>query len=229
MSDFNPNISPRGIEPTSFTIPELLTFVGLNPVYLPQAATALNRLLNTTSEIEYQIALKEATETILQVDLGNEKEFDLTGVSANRSFPNFPNLYLPLVLSTGGDGANTVLLESAVISLSRPKNVVVTAVSGRNGTVKEFINAADWEISVQGFLAQKTVGYPFDKVSELNALLEADTVLFVENDVLNNLGIVQIAVTDYKFPKSPFVNVQVYEFTALSDEPIEITLNEEAD
>ena len=41
----------------------------------------------------------------------------------------------------------------AVIEISNTRNIVKTEIQGRDGTVKEFINNGDYQISIKGILS----------------------------------------------------------------------------
>ncbi|MBI1228218.1 MAG: hypothetical protein GC192_23495 [Bacteroidetes bacterium] len=118
------------------------------------------------------------------------------------------------------------LPHETVISYHQAKNIVKTAMSGKDGTVKEYISLDDWSITIQGFIIDyDSSNYPIDRVDELRKWFQKNKDLGVVSDWLTQLGIYRIVVTDLDLPAlAGFSNVQPFEIRALSDEPVELEL-----
>ena len=86
-------------------------------------------------------------------------------------------------------------LDGVSISVSRSKNIVTTAVQGREYTVKEFISNGDHEISVNGVLATHGRGYPAAQVVQLRKIFDSNISLKVVNALLQKMGIFGIIWT----------------------------------
>lgn len=114
------------------------------------------------------------------------------------------------------------LPHATVAELSRAKNIVTTQLQGRNGTVKEYISMGDWQISLRGFIIDyENDLYPEEDVRRMNDIFEKDKALKINSKLLSLIGVTRIVVTDIKFPSMEgFQNVQPFELTLLSDEPI---------
>lgn len=204
----------------NFNIPQILSLAG-NIRYNPAVALAVNNLLTATSEVEYTIALAEATQQVLgyQIERGDtRKDY---GRGGQLGMP----LFQPLVIK-GVNGLDDLLLESAVLSLSRTKNVVTTAIQGREGTVKEWINNGDWSITFNGFLVAKGWDFPIEATALFNEYMEVNQSLKLEHEVLNNLGIFEAVVMDYALPSTTYTNVQPYTIQLLSDNPFELVVSD---
>lgn len=198
----------------NYTIPEILSIIGIRG-YIPKAATAINKAIQAKSELEYSQSLREATELIIGLeaqDYGKSSFFE--GVP----------IWLPLLLQN--DEIGEILLENAVVDLTRTKNIVTTPVQGLDGTVKEYISNGDWQITVRGIIAQKQYGYPKEKYKQLLKFLQINKPIKVINQWINDAEIYSIVITDYKLPYNPHINCIIYEFNALSDKPIELKINE---
>lgn len=206
-----------------YSISELMQIAGLRG-YTPKLSTALNTLLSTNSEIEYQKALKEASVTIKGYD--NVELYDDTNIKGHveSTFFGLP-IYMPLVLESV-DGIEDYLFDSAFVEISRQKNIVITNVQGRDTSVKEFINNGDFTISVSGIIAQKTIGYPKDLVSQFNEFMSFKGSIPVVHEVLNMLGVNEIVITDYSLPADNLANAQQYSFNAISEVPALLRLEE---
>lgn len=199
----------------TYTIPELLSIIGIRG-YIPQAAVAINKALQAKSEFDYSQSIREATELI-------------TGIEANdygkSSFFEGVPLWLPLLLQH--DEIGELLLENAIIDLTRSKNIITTPIIGYDGTVKEYISNGDWNISVRGIIAQKRYGYPKEQYKQLLKFMQLNKPLKVANQWLNDAEIYSIAITDFKLPYNPHINCIIYEFNALSDKPVELKINDD--
>lgn len=205
-----------------YTIPELLNIVGIRG-YTPRLATAINTLLRTNSELDYQTALKEATIEIKGYQ--NATVFDNSNDAYAKSshFEGIP-IYMPLLLESV-DGGDDYLLESSILEINRQRNIVVTNVQGNDSSVKEFINNGDYSITVSGLVCNKGVGYPKESIKELDKFLSHKGTVKIVHEVLNMLGIYEIVVMDYSFASTPLTNAQPYYFNALSEQPIELSKN----
>jgi len=190
-----------------FTIPNLLRAAGIRG-YLPRASAAINRALRAQSEPEYNSAMHQAAELIF-----SDKPW----------FEGVP-VWMPMELSHSEAG-EPLLLDSALVEVSNERHVVLTHLQGLDGSVKEFIANGDYIIKVRGLLAQKGFGWPQDEVTRLKQYMRLRYPIAVTHQQLNALDIFEIVVTEWSLPHSPHINVAAYEFTAVSDEPIELQQN----
>jgi hypothetical protein len=130
-----------------------------------------------------------------------------------------------------------VLSPYTILEISRAKNIVTTAMQGRNGTVKEFISLDDWVLVFRGFLInEESNTLPSDQTRRLVEVFEKNEHLrffsdqvrkWYENraEVEEGAALEYIVVEDLKFP--PFDgadNVQPFEITCKSDNPVEIEI-----
>jgi len=199
----------------NYTIPELLSIIGIRG-YIPQAAVALNKAMQAKTELDYSQAIREATELITGIeaqDYGNSSFFE--GIP----------LWLPVLLQY--DEIGELLLENAIVDLTRTKNIITTPIQGLDGTVKEYISNGDWQISVRGIIAQKQYGYPKEKYKQLLKFMQLNKPINVANQWLNDAEIYSIVITDFKLPYNPHINCIIYEFNALSDKPVELKINDD--
>lgn len=199
----------------TYTIPELLSIIGIRG-YIPQAAVALNKAMQAKTELDYSQAIREATELITGIeaqDYGNSSFFE--GIP----------LWLPVLLQY--DEIGELLLENAIVDLTRTKNIITTPIQGLDGTVKEYISNGDWQISVRGIIAQKQYGYPKEKYKQLLKFMQLNKPINVANQWLNDAEIYSIVITDFKLPYNPHINCIIYEFNALSDKPVELKINDD--
>lgn len=120
----------------------------------------------------------------------------------------------------------------AVVAASRENRIVSTALTGRNGTVKEYINAADWSLSIvlglqhTGDTGEIADEWPEQELRRLRKLLETQQALLVQSEFLDALQISRIVIRSYSVQQMTEANYQVVTVSAVSDEEYQIFSNE---
>ena len=115
-----------------------------------------------------------------------------------------------------------VYFDTVLFDISQTKNIVKTALQGRNGTVKEYISDGDHVISVKAALVGKGgKSYPEAEVKNLITLLQIPYALEVISPLLQAFDIYNVVVEDYAFPTTNgFTNTQIVELGCISDTPL---------
>jgi hypothetical protein len=118
-------------------------------------------------------------------------------------------------------------INDCLISVSNVKNVVLTPISGRNGTIKEYINRGDYEVRVYGnIVADFGNFFPTAKMREFRRIMELETEIIVSSAFLNHFNITTCVVLDYNVnEKAATRNSVPFNILMVSDEPIEIKVN----
>jgi hypothetical protein len=121
--------------------------------------------------------------------------------------------------------ATSLDLGTVLVDVTLSKNIVTTAVNGLNGTVKEYIADDDYKVTFRGALVNTNgTNFPFADFKKLQDIVKAPVSLKVVSDYLGLFPIHNLVITDYTFPqKEGYTNTQLFEISALSDNPIEIT------
>ena len=176
--------------------------------YVPALGQALQSLLNATDRIEYEVAVQEATTAIFY---------------PGSYFPDLPK-FQPLLLQKVEGIDEDLLLDSAIVDCGNQKNITITKIQGRDNTVKEFIADGDYTINVKGILAYKGTNWPKEELLKLKKFLDAKQSIPIVHEKLNTLGSYEIVITGRDFPETTFINCIPYSFTALSEEPTELTI-----
>ena len=125
------------------------------------------------------------------------------------------------------ENGESLTFADAVAAASREHRIVSTALTGRDGTVKDYINAGDWAVNIvlglqcveNGEIADK---WPEDELRQLRKLLEAGEALSVYSKFLDALHINRIVIKSYSLRQMTEANYQVVEISAVSDEDYEI-------
>ena len=117
-------------------------------------------------------------------------------------------------------GTQGLYIEGAILDVTRQRNIVTTEVAGYDyGTVKEYINNGDFNITIRGFVSTPYADkYPATDASLVNSYAGAPTQLKITSFMLNRIfGIDYIVVTSSNmFQKQGTRNVQYFEWQCLS-------------
>ena len=122
-------------------------------------------------------------------------------------------------------------INTVLITASMSKNIVITPVAGRPGTVKEYISKGDYVITINGAIVNETGGaaYPKEDMKRLIALMDVPEALDFTSEYLDLFGSMDLVITNFTPPQAKGQrNMQVFTIGAVSDNPIELQLNEEA-
>lgn len=128
------------------------------------------------------------------------------------------------------DGAELEITD-AVAAVSRERRIVSTGLVGRDGTVKEYINAGDWAVNiVVGVQALRggviTDDYPDEEMRHLCEFLEEKKPLEVYSAFLDIFDITKIVIKSYSATQATESNYQAVSISAVSDEDYDIYSNE---
>lgn len=199
-----------------YRLPDILSAAAIRG-YSPRLASAVNTLLNTESEIEYQEAVKTAT-----VEITGYGDFVsiMQGGNAGGQF-GLP-VYQPLLLEAVDGTDGELLLEHAVVEFSREKDIVTTKAMNMDVSRKEHISNGDYSITVAGILCGTGAAYPKEDFTRLCKFLDVKAPIPIVHDVLNARGIYEIVITGESFPAVKFSNMQPFSFSAWNEEPLVI-------
>jgi hypothetical protein len=143
--------------------------------------------------------------------------------------PVFCKVVFMPVHGTAGGSAGLELLEP-IITVAQPQNIVVTPITGRTGTVKEYIGQGDFAVTIRAILAtdphdENRFAYPLAQVQALRDMIALGVALPVSGWLLDVYGIKNLVVQNPTYESLPgFTNLQAIELQCLSDEPIELLL-----
>lgn len=115
-------------------------------------------------------------------------------------------------------------LDMAILEVNKPKNIVITKVAGRNGTIKEFMSDDDYHISIRGTLVNPLAySHPADLIRYFDEVTKTPMELKVESTFLSLFEIFSIVIVDSKVSqREGSRNIVDYELTCISDTPFEI-------
>lgn len=119
------------------------------------------------------------------------------------------------------DGEQLVM-NDAVVAVGRKKNIVTTQLVGMDGTVKEYINADDWQLNIivgvqaleNGVIVDK---YPTDGIIQLRKFFDVKEAIMVNSPFLELFDIDKIVITNIGVTQDTACNYQPVSLSALSD------------
>lgn len=137
------------------------------------------------------------------------------------------NRYALCELTFRNMAGDTLVMNNAIVSVSQQKQIVSTQVTGRRGTVKEYIADGDYDISITVGIQPMADGYitdeyPIEALQELRKFLTDTNALSVHSSFLELWDITQIVVKSYSATQSTESNCQIVKIDAVSDEDYEI-------
>ncbi len=187
--------------------------------------------INLTNALDqYEGLVDFAIQEVADLGVTEFKDFIIDKKGGEFSLPVFaPLIFEPLIKK------NLVLpflrIDAVNISANRSKNIVKTAIEGRDHTVKEHISNGDFNISINGLIARDDFSkdYPKGKLFLLKQFLNAPYSLRITHAILNRLGVYEIVIDNYSIPSIDGVkNIQKFSAQATSDEPIELIIRDNA-
>lgn len=118
-------------------------------------------------------------------------------------------------------------VDCCLVEITATKEIVKSMPMGgsRAGSVKEYVNMGDYQVSIKGILASKDGSYPLREVKILNQYIKAPVQIPVTHELLYELGIYEIVIESFTLPARPgFENLQAFELQCLSDYPVELEI-----
>jgi len=137
------------------------------------------------------------------------------------NFTNLDGKVIPFAGDIKGEGFQ---LDAVIMTVSATKNVITTAVAGREGTVKEFASDGDFVITIEGVMVgeQQNI-YPEEQMNTLIEVCRVPETLKITSEFLGFFDIDEVVITDYNFPqKAGSRNIQSFTISMLSDLPLEL-------
>jgi len=126
-------------------------------------------------------------------------------------------------------GNDTVVISRSVIEVNRQHTIVSTPLQGRDGTVKEYISAQDWAITVRGSVqTQDLEKYPLAEVRKIVRMMSKGERIDVISEYLALFDIHSMVLESDNYPQADGQqNIQNFELRFLSDKDLPLILKEE--
>lgn len=128
-----------------------------------------------------------------------------------------PDLRNNIILRVPSASAKIEII-GAKITISPENTIVRTPLIKRGGTVKEYIQASDYRVGIEGDLIRDShTKYPVEAMKRLIKVLTQAEEIFCENVKLSFFDIDQMVFLNGDFPHGKYVNVQPFRLNFLSD------------
>lgn len=144
-----------------------------------------------------------------------------------------------------GESGIEAIFTGIQIHVQRNNTIVSTALVGRKGTVKEFIQAQDYQVTISGELTNHSVtrapgavnvdnvgaitareintkAYPIEQLRILINILDSEASIEAENVLLAQYGITSLALGSLDCPSGEFINTQPFKLAFKSDEDVDL-------
>jgi len=115
-------------------------------------------------------------------------------------------------------------LDTVLFEVNMPRIVVMTPISGRNGTVKEYISNGDYQILISGMIVSQYPNvFPKEEITALRNLVELPKSLAVASSFLQIFSVHNIVVLESRFSEVMGSRNQIaFTLNCVSDQPIEV-------
>lgn len=122
-------------------------------------------------------------------------------------------------------------VDSAIMQVSGDKNIVMTEIQGRNGTIKELINNRDYQIQIGGFLISHQINVaPIEEKNVLIKICQAQAPVEVVSQFLNDFGIYNLVIQSYSIQEEQGHRSRIpFTLTCVSDLPYDLEIIQEQD
>lgn len=121
----------------------------------------------------------------------------------------------------------SMVLKECICMVTLEKNIVQTALQGRNGTIKEYISDGDYQVEIAAALTSEQDEYPKEVLKKLMDIIQMNEMIEVASDFLDLFNIRNLVVKSYGFNQETHSNRQTFTICCLSDTPYEIKLKED--
>jgi len=175
--------------------------------------------------IDQRKASKEA-ETYERIDLiGYDKKGGMFGL------PIWDTVTLISPNYTDNKGNNvpsqSLTLDIALIEVNNDRNIVRTAVAGRNGTVKEYMSDGDYEVNIKGMLVSEYSNLPpAELLKAWRFITTCPEAVSIESNFLDYMEIFTVVINRPNIKQIEGTrNAVSFELDCYSDTPFEIDTN----
>lgn len=135
-------------------------------------------------------------------------------------------VFSDLILQRSASDTDRVELMNALVTVEQKKNIVQTSLSGRNGSVIEYVSMPSYDVTIEGKLISNEVdSYPKGQVEALIRMLNDPETLEVVSDYLAMFSIYNLVISTYTLKQEESSQgSQKLTVKAISDELLELVI-----
>ena len=136
-----------------------------------------------------------------------------------------------------------LLIPASIVEVTQTKNIITTAMQGRDGTIKEFISDGDFSITITGIIIGQNEGtagtkdarvkdignvYPEDDVKKLITICKVPDSIEIISDFFgfftdSNRQNTRYVITNYSIPqREASIDTQPFQISILTDTAIDL-------
>ena len=221
MSVFKYYISDKVLRPMAVSTGNKFADNVINAAYLTGHTTAVALAKNEW----YQVGLSPQ-------DISTENEAYLS-TSGDRT-PYLEGVVAPVrnnILFKSNDSTLKIQLVDVKINTTQNNTIVRTPLTGRRGTVKEYIQATDFAFDVAGSIISPVANaFPLSYLKSFIKLFSTERNIKVQNVLMNSFGVQKVVMDRYTIDQqsTKYVNTINFKLSLLSDEDIDLNVIESA-
>lgn len=219
MSIFKYYISDKILRPLAVSTGNKFADNVINAGYQAAQTTAVAIAKNAW----YQVGLSPS-----DLSADNELMLSTSGVKS----PYFEGVTAPVrnnILFKSNDDSLMIQLVDVKINTTQNNTIVRTPLTGRRGTVKEYIQATDFAFDISGSIISPVANaFPLDYLKSFVKLFSTERNINVENVLINSYGVQKVVMDRYVIDQqsSKYMNAVNFKLSLVSDENIELEITE---
>lgn len=164
----------------------------------------------------------------IQQAINDNQVGDVKDSKSRFGLPVFDKVRLEQLRYKTTDGksitVDSIELGTVLCEITQQRNIVTTQVSGRNGTVKEYIGDGDYNISIRGILVSDNQNVaPANQLGVLIGHCTSPVQIDVSSNFLSYFGIYTIVIESYNVRQLEGMrNIIPFELNCISETPTEL-------
>lgn len=198
----------------------------------------LNDIPRSLDKINSELAFKGA---VTEIDEKEAVSYLGTPVFDTFSFGNLSDRTKNSYINILGERVefDPIVIYQSILTISRTKNIISTQPTGKDGTIKQYINAGDYSITMQGRISgvydndkgewvSGSQKFPEESAAIIKNICDVNANIEVSSKFLQLFGITKVVITDQNlFQREGIRNEQMFEINMLSDEDAILEFSEE--
>lgn len=122
-----------------------------------------------------------------------------------------------------------IRIDTILFNVTREKNIIETAIVGRDGSVSEYASNGAYQISASGLLVAEDNVFPYEELYLFNDVMEVPEPLDFSCEFLDELGIDKLRVKSHSLSQiEGYRNVVQFKFEAKAESDLKLILDDEA-
>jgi hypothetical protein len=193
-------------------------------LYLNTLNAAVRAAANTGIQISYGQLYSHALLKKITEEVSTNEQLSVDGRKSPYLGSSGEIVRNILILKSQGE-AYEIAFYDVKIKVSQTKTIKETALTGRTGTIKEYIQAKDYVVQVKGsIISDNPCGFPISQLGDVVDLMKKPESMEAASIYLQAFGITKLVLknADYDQQNANYINTLPFVFTFVSDEDYEL-------